>query len=87
MRSSISNRQKKKSIEEGVRALRNKPGWDPASFVPADPMEKLLQLDQQSRDAATFAAAGECLQCTSMREASGDHSALCDEHLAKAMGF
>ncbi len=82
-----SNRQKKKQVEEGVRALRNKPGWDPASFVSTSPEEKLLILDQQSAGEKAYAGASACAQCQALRDDKGDASLLCPPHLAEAMGF
>lgn len=82
-----SNRQKKKLVAEGVARLRNKPGWDPSAFVPADPLERLMELDQQSRGEQTYQEATECEQCAEERARTGDDTVLCARHLAEAMGF
>ncbi|MBA2662733.1 MAG: hypothetical protein H0U74_10590 [Bradymonadaceae bacterium] len=82
-----STRQKKKLVDEGVRALRNKPGWDPASFSSTSPEEKLLILDQQSAGEKAYAEADVCAQCLALRQEKGDETLLCAPHLAEAMGF
>jgi hypothetical protein len=87
VKKSLSNRQKKKTIEQGVRELKAKPGWDVSAFTPADPFEQLMALDQQSRDEKAFTQALVCADCLQTREKSGDESALCETHLAEAMGF
>ena len=87
MSKSFSNRQKKKIAQEGARALRNRPGWNPAEFEPESPLEKLMELDQQTRDEATYQEAVACADCASVREDTGDETALCERHLAEVMGF
>lgn len=89
MSEKYSNRHKKRVVQEGVRALKNKPGWDVANFVPASAraQERLMELDQQSRDAKVFDEAQRCEGCESLRESTKDATALCETHLAEAMGF
>ncbi|RAL20481.1 hypothetical protein DL240_16890 [Lujinxingia litoralis] len=89
MSDQYSNRHKKRVIQEGVRALKNKPGWDVSSFVPASAraQERLMELDQQARDQKVYAQSERCQGCETLREQSGDASALCETHLAEAMGF
>jgi hypothetical protein len=87
VKKSISHRQKKKTIEQGVRELRARPGWDVEAFRPADPLEQLMALDQQVRDQKAFAKAAECTRCIEARQQANDDTALCDTHLAEAMGF
>lgn len=83
----MSRRQQKKLVEQGVRELRNKPGWDPAGFVPTSIKEKLLVLDQQSAGERAYAQGEVCGLCQAEREKKNDETALCDKHLAEAMGF
>lgn len=89
MSEKYSNRHKKRVVQEGVRALKNKPGWDVESFVPASAraQERLMELDQQSRDEKVYDQARRCEGCEALRERSGDTTALCETHLAEAMGF
>jgi hypothetical protein len=82
-----SQRQKKKIVQQGLRALKNKPGWDVSNFQAKDPMEELHRLDQQVRSKKTYDQSGVCPDCAALRDESGDDTALCDNHLAAAMGF
>ncbi|MEO1273198.1 MAG: hypothetical protein AAFX99_34355 [Myxococcota bacterium] len=82
-----SNRQKKKRIQEGVRRLRNTPGWDPAAFRRPSPQEQLRALDQESRNAQTYTETEVCPACLTQRQTSGDETALCETHLQEALGF
>ncbi len=83
----MSRRQQKKLVEQGVRELRNKPGWDPKAFVPTSIKEKLLVLDQQSSGERAYAGGQICADCKAEREKKNDDTALCERHLAEAMGF
>jgi hypothetical protein len=74
-------------IAAEVRRLKQKQGWDPARMVSETPMERLQQLDQELKDEQVYAAASGCDACDVARKKSGDASALCDKHLAEAMGF
>ncbi|MFU8807227.1 MAG: hypothetical protein ACNA8W_25685, partial [Bradymonadaceae bacterium] len=60
MKKDQSNRQKKKIIDQGVRELKARPGWDVSTFEPESPYEKLMQLDQETRDAKAFSKAEAC---------------------------
>lgn len=84
---SPSNRHKKRIVQEGLRALKKKPGWDVSAIGQTDPLEKLRDLDQEIRGNQVYGESGVCGACVKAREAEGDETALCDEHLAKAMGF
>lgn len=42
---------------------------------------------QQLRTEDTYAAAGACAECQAAQHHSGDPSALCPAHLARAMGL
>jgi len=83
----MSKRQQKKLVEQGVRELRNKPGWDPASFVTTSIKEKLLVLDQQSAGKRAYNEGQACAACQAERENKNDETALCERHLAEAMKF
>lgn len=84
---SSSKRQKRQSIRHGAHNLRNKPGWDPTNFERDDPLERLRDLSQQERTEASFNAAAGCAACQKEAETSGKDDALCQTHLAEAMGF
>lgn len=80
-----SKRQIRKESRAQAHKLRNDASWT----APAgrDPMEKLQELDQQARDERVYGEAQECAACVQARAATGDETALCDAHLAEAMGF
>ncbi len=82
-----SNRHKKRVIKEGLRRLKNKPGWDVGSKGSSDPREGLRQLEQQMRGNQVYEKTQNCRDCTRARRESADETALCSEHLAQAMGL
>ncbi len=84
---STSQREKRRIAREGARKLQQKPGWNTTDFRARDPKEKLRELDQQVRDQAVYAEAGGCEACDEARAAADDDTALCETHLAEAMGF
>jgi len=79
-----SNRQRRKAARAGAHKLKSDPAWKP---LPSDPMEKLRELDQQTRDARVYAETNQCEACRALRESTADETALCETHLAEAMGF
>lgn len=79
-----SNRQKRKAARQGAHKLARDPAW---KTVQSDPMQRLRELDQQARGERVFDEAQECAACRAAREETGDESALCETHLAEAMGF
>lgn len=81
----MSKRQDRKDARAAAHKLRNDPAW--AAPVGNDPMQKLRELDQQTRDERVFSDAAECDACVAARAVAGDETALCDDHLAEAMGF
>ena len=81
----MSKRQDRKDARAAAHKLRNDPAWSAPTSV--DPMQKLRELDQQVRDARVFNEAEECAACVDARTSTGDETALCDDHLAEAMGF
>ena len=83
-----SERHKKRVVQKGLQKLKKKAGWDVEAFVNrADPEEKLRDFDQQLRDHKVYEESVRCGGCESLREDSGDETALCEKHLAAAMGF
>ena len=75
-------------LNRQVRKLMNKPGWDPKRHVSEQPLEALRRLDQEARNEEIFEAQStQCEQCLALRAEQGDETALCQEHLAQAMGF
>lgn len=75
-------------INRQVRQLMNKPGWDPRRHVSEQPLEALQRLDQEARNEEIFAdASTQCESCQVLRAKLHDETALCQEHLAQAMGF
>ena len=82
-----SHRHKKRVVKEGLRKLRNQPGWDIEKYQESDPEEGLRQLDQQMRGNRVYGQSDHCEACQQTRHKSGDDTALCDEHLAAAMGL
>ena len=87
MRQPVSNRERKRVVKAGVRALKSKPGWDPARFAPEDTAERLDAAQQVTRSERIYDRAVACDACAREREDTGDTTALCDEHLAAAMGL
>lgn len=75
------------ALRAELRRLRQKPGWDPAKHVTEAPLEQLMRLEQEARDALVYDAATTCAACTTARTTTADPTALCDAHLAEAMGF
>ena len=83
----MSNRQKKCAIVEGTRALRAKPGWDPAKFQVDSLADRLRQGVEDEHVSSVFGDADSCEACLEARSDQNDPGALCLEHLRKAMGL
>jgi len=81
----MSKRQIRKESRAAAHKLRSDVAW--TSPVGRDPMEKLQELDQEARDERVYGEAEQCQACTKARVESDDETALCDTHLAEAMGF
>ena len=79
-----SNKEKKRSIRAGVDALRLRPGWDPSE--PGAGKAELAHAQQADRSATVYARSDDCGACEQERASTGDSTALCEEHLAAAMG-
>ena len=82
-----SNRKKKKAIQDGVAKLRAKPGWDPQKVERDSPERALERLASETATSAAYAEAPACKECLARQAELGDRSALCDTHLAQAMGL
>lgn len=77
-----------KEIAREARRLKQKAGWDPEKMTKETPLDRLMQLDQESRNAHVYVARKEvCNDCVLAREEQSDETALCTQHLAEAMGF
>ena len=72
-------------VKRAAARLRQQRGWDPNTFATEDPKERLRQLNQEHANEAIYQKV--CPDCAALREESGDETALCQEHLAEAMGF
>ena len=82
----ISKREKKQIVSQGLRKLQSKPGWNPNSAGSRDENE-LQRLGDVERAAQVESQAEQCEACATARRELGDETALCQEHLAKVMGF
>ena len=81
-----SRRDKHRIAREGARALRAKPGWDPARHQADDPADEARRAVRQERAAAAETAAAVCPACAQRRAELGDDTALCPEHFAALVG-
>lgn len=79
-----SNRQKRKETRAAAHKLKSDVAW---TLQKKDPMERLMELDQEARNEDVFGEAEVCESCLRARRKTEDESALCEEHLAEAMGF
>jgi hypothetical protein len=82
-----SEREKRRIAREGAQKLKNQAGWDTSKFKAKDPMEKLQELVAKEAAEGMAKAGEECEDCRKTREELNDETALCQTHLAKAMGF
>ena len=83
----MSKRQDRKKAREAAHKLRKDPSWNPSGFKAKDPMEKLRELEAQEKSEEAMQASQECADCSAARKETNDDTALCDDHLAAAMGF
>ena len=83
----MSKRARDKQIRAGVRALRNKPGWDPSAIQKKTPAEQLRELEQSERTEDSYREAAACEACRDEQQKTGDETALCPKHLSEAMGL
>ena len=82
----MSKRQQKKAARRGAHDLRDKPGWDPTKINGPIPLEALRDLSQKERTESAYGDAESCADCTAARAELEDDTALCDKHLARALG-
>jgi hypothetical protein len=82
-----SNRQKKKIAQQGADALRQKPGWDPSSFQRSSAKDQLRELGSKEKSEGAYQSSSTCAECVKTRTSLGDDTALCQKHLAEAMGM
>ena len=78
-----------RSVRTSAQALRRRSEWDPERVLGKRerPEQRLArEIAAESSDAAYQAADG-CEVCSAARAESGDDTALCDEHMAAAMGL
>jgi hypothetical protein len=81
-----SNREKRRIAREGARALRARPGWDPARHAAEDGLEEARRQVGAERLASAAEQAAACAACVRRRAELGDETALCDEHFAALTG-
>lgn len=77
----------KKDIEREAQRLKQSGKLDPARTATESPEEQLRALNQEVRNERAFDEATECAYCARERREKNDETALCREHLAKALGF
>lgn len=83
----MSKRQDRKEARAAAHKLRKDPSWNVEGFKAKDPFEKLRELEAAEKSAAAMESSVECAACTAARDSTGDETALCEDHLAAAMGF
>ena len=83
----MSKRQDRKEARAATHKLRKDPAWSVEGFKPKGPREKLRELETAEKSAEAMEASSECTACAEVRASSGDETAICQEHLAAAMGF
>jgi xanthine dehydrogenase iron-sulfur cluster and FAD-binding subunit A len=82
-----STRQKKQQAKAGAEVLRQKAGWDPSAFQRQSPKDQLRALEQQEKSAEAYSSSVVCPACLQARAQLQDETALCQTHLAEAMGL
>ncbi len=83
-----SKRSKKRIVNEGVRRLLDTPDWNPQNFLAGREAERGRgEIAGSAKQERVFGEAEACAACDEARKDSGDTSALCERHLAEAMGF
>ena len=78
----------RETIKQQARLLRQKKGWNPHTFATEQPLETMQRLNQEQANRSLYEQADAvCEACESERVRSDDDTALCERHLAEAMGF
>ena len=80
-------RPSKRSLLRQAQRLRNKPGWNPRSHAKTQHADQLRAGIEGERVASAFDDAEGCPACAQARRDQNDPTALCDEHLRRAMGL
>lgn len=83
----MSKREDKRLVAEGVRALKQKAGWDPAKWAQSSGSDRLEEAQSEVRSAKAYESAEQCTDCESARADLEDETALCEHHLTAAMGL
>jgi hypothetical protein len=83
------DRPSKRSARASARRLRQRADWDPVKVLAArpSPQEQLDHQVQISQNESTYDQAEHCHHCVEARNTLNDVTALCDTHLAQAMGL
>ncbi|MBM4394987.1 MAG: hypothetical protein FJ087_04780 [Deltaproteobacteria bacterium] len=82
-----SRRQRKRVTAAGVRRLAGLAEWDPAATPRVSAGERAREVFQSERSGRAYEVAEKCAACAAARRATGDPTALCEAHLAEAMGL
>jgi len=83
----MSNREKKRIVSEGLRKLQNDPNWRPTPKTHQDRLAELRRSDDVARIDRVENEGDACVACAAARAELGDETALCEGHLAEAMGL
>ena len=83
----MSKREKKRIVSEGLRKLQNDPSWRPRPKTHEERLDELRRNDDVARIERVENDGDECVACAEARAELGDDTALCQGHLAEAMGL
>ena len=75
------------AVRRAAHQLARKTGWSTEDFQAKSPLEKLQELDAEAAGSQAYANAEACPECEKLRTQLNDDTALCEKHLAEAMGF
>lgn len=87
MADSPSHRHRKRVASAGLRRLAGVAAFDPRAMPRTSPAERARELAQEARTGETYAEATACPDCALAREDTRDPTALCERHMAEAMGL
>jgi len=83
-----SGRARKRLVQQGVRSLRARPGWDPARWTPdPDPLAGPRGALEEARRTSVEEEAATCPACLEERRRTQDPTGYCERHLAQALGL
>ena len=82
------NKPPKGEIAEAARKLRSRDDWNPDRVLGAreSPEEQLSREVAELRSESTYRKATDCKPCARARVEMADETALCEKHLAAALG-